>query len=327
MRRPSRSTPDTNRITRRQPHQQDPITAMQLTGIHTALVTPLSDDDTVDEAALVALIGDQLSAGIEGLVVAGGTGEGLTLTEREVQRVLAITLEVAGGRIPVTANVSALSTAVAVRNAQKARVAGARIVMLQAPFDAPLNDEEIVGHFAAVAQVGLPIMVYNNVSNGPSLSTDMIARLAAIEGVDYLKDSSSDAARMAEVELKTHGALQVLLGKDSFALFGFLCGAQAAVLGSANAIPRACVLLHHLAVVQEDAAAARALWRTMGPLLGFFEAESYVAAVKLATALHGVPVGDPRLPTLPLARDKHARLKELLDPVEVAGAASAVVGK
>lgn len=301
--------------------------AMQLTGIHTALVTPLSGDGELDEAALVHLVQDQLDAGIAGFVVAGGTGEGLVLTEQEVQRVLEITLEVAGDRVPVTANVSALSTAAAVRNAERARAAGARIAMLQVPFDMPLDEEEIFGHFATVAQVGLPIMVYNNVSNGPSLSTDMIARLTGIDGVDYLKDSSSDAARMAEVELKTQGDLQVLLGKDSFALFGFLCGAQAAVLGSANAIPRACVLLHRLAVVQEDVSAARALWRTMGPLLGFFETESYVAAVKLATSFHGVPVGDPRLPTLPLAREKHARLKELLEPVDMAGAASAVVGK
>ena len=301
--------------------------ATQLKGIHTALVTPFSGDGSVDEAALVRLVRDQLDAGIAGFVVAGGTGEGLVLTEQEVQRALAITLEVAGDRVPVTANVSALSTAAAVRNAERARAAGARIVMLQAPFDMPLDDEEILGHFAAVARVGLPIMVYNNVSNGPSLSTDMIARLAGIDGVVYLKDSSSDAARMAEVERKTQGDLQVLLGKDSFALFGFLCGAQAAVLGSANAIPRACVLLHRLAAVRHDVPAARALWRTMGPLLGFFETESYVAAVKLATSFHGVPVGDPRLPTRPLARERHAMLKELLEPVEVAGTAPETVGE
>lgn len=301
--------------------------AMQLKGIHTALVTPLAGDGALDEAALAHLVRDQLAAGIAGFVVAGGTGEGLVLSEQEVRRALEITLEVAGDRVPVTANVSALSTAAAVRNAQNARAAGARIAMLQAPYDMPLDEEEIFGHFAAVAQVGLPIMLYNNVSNGPSLSTDMIARLAGIDGVDYLKDSSSDAARMADVERKTQGDLQVLLGKDSFALFGFLCGAQAAVLGSANAIPRACVLLHRLAAVRHDVAAARALWRTMAPLLGFFETESYVAAVKLATSLHGVPVGDPRLPTRPLARDRHAALKELLEPVEMAGAASTMVGK
>ena len=292
---------------------------MRLDGIHTALVTPLDSDGSLDEAVLAQLVERQLSAGVQGLVVAGGTGEGLALTEQEVRRILAVTLDVVRGRVPVTAHVSALSTSATVRSAEHARDAGAQVAMLQAPFDAPLTDAEVVRHFAAVAEVGLPVMVYNNTSTGISLSTELIVRLARIEGVDYLKDSSSDAARMTEIQLNSGEGFQVLLGKDSFALFGFLSGARAAVLGSANAIPRACVLLHRLAVTRDDARSARELWRTMLPLLSFFEAESYVAAVKAATSLGGLPVGDPRLPTLPLAQDKRRRLEELFGPVAAVG--------
>lgn len=305
-------------------NNEEAITAMQLEGIHTALVTPLRADGSLDEEGLARLVEDQLGAGIQGLVVAGGTGEGLALSEEEVRRALTVTLEIARQRVPVTAHVSALSTAATVRNTERARDAGARIAMLQAPFDAPLTEEELVRHVKAAADVGLPMMIYNNVAAGISLSTDLIARLAEIEGVAYLKDSSSDAARMAEVALKTNGSLQVLSGKDSFALFGFLSGARAAVLGSANAIPHACVLLHRLAALQADVTAARDLWRSMAPLLGFFETESYVAAVKAATSLSGVPVGDPRLPTLPLTRNKHATLEKLLEPVAAAVSAAGV---
>lgn len=297
---------------------------MQLIGIHTALVTPFGPDGSVDQRTLLRLIEDQLAAGIQGFVVAGGTGEGLALTELEVHRVLAVTLETAGGRVPVTAHVSALSTAAAVQNTERALIAGAQIAMLQAPFEVALTDAELVGHFEAVAAVGLPVMVYNNVSTGIALSTDLIARLALIENVEYLKDSSSDASRMAEIQNKTGGRIQILLGKDSFALFGFLSGSRAAVLGSSNAIPRACVLLHQLAVVQDDVAAARALWRAIAPLLGFFESESYVAAVKAATELSGIPVGVPRLPMLPLSDGERHELTRLHTPLVEAVAASAL---
>ena len=285
---------------------------MQFEGIHTALVTPFDDRGELDEAALVRLVDAQLDAGVQGLVVAGGTGEGLALTEQEWTQLLSAVVRTADGRVPVTAHVSALSTAAAVRNTELAQRIGAQVAMLQAPYDVPLTDQEVAMHFAAVAAVGLPVMAYNNVSTGISLSVDLISRLAEIEGVRYLKDSSSDAARMLEVQLSTPAGFQVLLGKDSFALFGFLSGARAAVLGSANAFPDACVRLHRLAVLDDDPSAARDAWRAIAPLMRFFEQESYVAAVKAATTIGGIAVGAPRAPTLPLTRPKRGELQRLL---------------
>lgn len=289
---------------------------MQLDGIHTALVTPFDDRGELDEAAVLRLVDAQLDAGVQGFVVAGGTGEGLALTDREWARLLSLVVEAAAGRATVTAHVSALSTAAAVRNTERARAIGAEIAMLQAPYDVPLTDEEVARYFAAVAEVGLPVMAYNNVSTGVSLSVDLISRLAQIEGVRYLKDSSSDAARMVEVQLGTPDGFQVLLGKDSFALFGFLSGGRAAVLGSANAFPKACVRLHRLAALEDDPSSARAAWRDIAPLMRFFEQESYVAAVKAATTLAGIPVGDPRSPTLPLPQEKRPELERLLAAVQ-----------
>lgn len=285
---------------------------MQLEGIHTALVTPFDDRGGLDEAALVRLVGAQLDAGVRGLVVAGGTGEGLALTDEESARLLEVVVRTTAGRVPVTAHVSALSTAATVRNTERARDTGAQIAMLQAPYDVALTDQEVTRHFAAVAAVGLPVMAYNNVSTGISLSVDLVSRLAEIEGVRYLKDSSSDAARMVEVQLGTPPGFQVLLGKDSFALFGFLSGARAAVLGSANAIPDVCVRLHRLAVLDDDPSSARDAWGAVAPLMRFFEREGYVAAVKAATTLGGIVVGDPRPPVLCLAPQQRLELERLL---------------
>ncbi len=296
-----------------------------LDGVHVALVTPFAPDGSVDEAVLAELVEDQLSAGLSGLVVGGGTGEGLTLSEEENGRVLAVVVDVAGGRVPVTAHISALGTAATVRNARRALEAGASVGMLQAPYDAPLRDEELVAHARAVAGVGLPIMLYNNVSTGISLSTELVARLAEIDGVAYLKDSSADAARLTEISRLVGDGLQVLLGKDSFALFGFLAGARATVLGSPNAVPEAVVRLHRLTASDADLDAARALWTTLLPVLSFFETEGYVPAVKAATEQRGLRVGAPRPPTLPLGDAQRSELLALLDAVQTAPPAAAGV--
>lgn len=293
-----------------------------LDGVHVALVTPFAVDGTVDGSVLTHLVDDQLAAGIRGLVVGGGTGEGLTLTEEESEHVLHVTVAAARGRVPVAAHVSALSTSAAVRNAQRALDGGADIAMVQAPYDVPLSDEEIIGYFEAVAAVGLPIMVYNNVFTGVTLSVRLVAQLAAIDGVAYLKDNSADAARMSQIADLCGDGLQVLLGKDSLALFGFVSGARATVLGSPNAIPAACVRLHELTATPSDREIAQRLWKALLPVLIFFETEGYVPAVKAATDHRGIPVGPPRLPALPLTDEKRTELCSLLDVLETAMVAS-----
>lgn len=290
---------------------------MRLDGIHTALVTPFDSDGNVDETAMRRLVDKQLSAGIAGFVVGGGTGEGGQLTSDEWTRVLLNVLETCGDRVPVTAHVSSPATAAAVRNTEVARDAGASIAMLHPPFGQELTESEIADHFSAVAAVGLPVMIYNNLAMGTSLAETTVALLAQIPGVQFLKDSSADASRMATITRLTGGTLQIALGKDSLALFGFLSGSTVAVLGSSNATPLAAIRLLEL-VGRGHVTQARELWNAVGPLVGFFESNNYVAAVKAATALDGIPVGSPRLPIAPLASEKRRELALLLAAVDAA---------
>ena len=284
-----------------------------LEGIQVALVTPFGDDGSVSDSVLAELVEDQLTAGVHGVVVAGGTGEGLFLSEAEVDRVLSVAVGAVAGRVPVTAQIGALTTAQAVRNAERARSHGAHIGMLPPPYYEPPSEAEILAHYAAVAEVGLPIMVYNNEAIGFSMPPTLIAELAEIDGVEYLKDTTSDATRMFDIAGLTEGALQVLAGKDSLMLTGFLAGLRACVWGAPNAVPHACVELYRLAVLEADPRGARALWKSLYPVLRLFEVEGYIPPVKAGTELRGIPVGPPRRPALPLPSAKRERLAELMD--------------
>ncbi len=288
-------------------------------GIHAALLTPFRSDESVNEDVLGELIEDLIGNGIQGLVVNGSTGEGLLLRNDEWRRTATLAREATHGRIRMTLQVGALTTREAVANAAYASEIGAEAVMLLPPFYEPLDDRELEGYVRAVADVGLPIMIYNNpAAVGWSISPSVIAQLSEIDGVRYLKDTTADAARLFEVRRLVGDRMQLLNGQDTLAILGFLGGTRASVWGAANAVPRACVRLWELTVDQPDVVAARRLWQALYPVTQFFEAEGYVASVKAATELRGIMVGAPRLPSLALSAEARDRLAPLLRAVEEA---------
>ena len=272
----------------------------QYEGIHAALLTPFRSDESVNEDVLGELIEDLIGNGIQGLVVNGSTGEGLLLRNDEWRRTATLAREATHGRIRMTLQVGALTTREAVANAAYASEIGAEAVMLLPPFYEPLDDRELEGYVRAVADVGLPIMIYNNpAAVGWSISPSAIAQLSEIDGVRYLKDTTADAARLFEVRRLVGDRMQLLNGQDTLAILGFLGGTRASVWGAANAVPRAHVSgCGSSRWTSPMSCAARRLWQALYPVTQFFEAEGYVASVKAATELRGIMVGAPRLPSL-----------------------------
>ena len=281
-------------------------------GVHAALLTAFADDESFDAPATQALAVDLVERGVHGVVVNGSTGEFASMTEDERRVNLECVIEAVGHRVPITAQVGAMTTAQSVANTEHASKAGAMAGLLVSPYYEALDDREILRHFTEVAAVGLPIMIYNNpAATGWSMTPELIAELAGIDGVSYLKDTTPDAGRVFRIQQLVGDRLEVLSGQDSLAIVGFLAaGARATVWGAANAIPEACVRLWELTVDRPDPAAARELWKSIYPLARFFETSGYVQSVKAATALRGAQVGPCRAPALPLLP---ARLDELAD--------------
>lgn len=286
-------------------------------GVHSALVTPFDEQDRVDEDALAALVEDQLRAGLHGVVVNGSTGEFAALTSDERRRTVEVVTGAVGDRAPVTVQVGAMTTREAVGLAEHAAQSGAACLLLVSPYYEPLSEDEVAGYFAAVADVGPPVMIYNNPSGtGWTMSPELIARLAEHDNIRFLKDTTGDARRLFRIRELCGDSLELLNGQDTLALLGFLAGATATVWGAPNAVPYACLRLWQLTVERPDLDAARALWTAFYPVNRFFEENGYMAAVKAGTSLRGVRVGDPRLPVAPLGREQTEELRGLLDGLD-----------
>lgn len=289
-----------------------------LDGINVALVTPFDEQERVDEAALAALVDDQITHGVHGVVVNGSTGEFASLTPEERRRNVEVVRDAVDARARLIVHVGAMTTREAVGHTEHAAARGAVCVMLVSPWYEAINEREIEGYVRAVADVGVPVMVYNNpAATGWSMSAEFIARLAErIDGFRYLKDTTGNAGRLFRIRELCGDRLELLNGQDTLALLGFLAGTRGSVWGAPNATPQACVELWRRTVERLDLPAALRLWDAFYPVNRFFEEEGYMAAVKAGAQLRGIKVGLTRRPNLPLPPDRVQVLAGLLERLD-----------
>ena len=191
-------------------------------GTYTVLITPFAADGSLDERALRDHVEWQIAEGIHGLIPNGSTGEFLCLTDGERRRVAEVVVEQAAGRVPVLIGTGAESTRDAISWTRHAESIGADGAMIIPPYYSRPDDEELVAHYTAIAQtVRFPIMIYNNPSTaGVDLLPSLLSRLAEVENLSYVKESTFDVRRVRDIialcgdsdaGLRRHPGLRILL--------------------------------------------------------------------------------------------------------------------
>lgn len=287
----------------------------KLHGILAALVTPMTEAEELDCDALRRFVDYLIAEGVHGLIPLGSTGEYYALSPEERETVVRVTLEAATGRAPVVVGASAGSTREVVAYCRQAHALGADAVMLAAPYYSLPTEDELFEHFRLVAEsTELPIVLYNYPGRtGVDMTPGLIARLAELDRIQYVKESSGEVARVGEIIRTCGEKITVLCGCDTAALESFVLGAAGWVGGVVNVLPGGHVELYRLAVEQGDFAAARTHYYRMLPLLSLMEAGGkYTQYVKAGCELTGHPVGPPRRPLLPPTDEETARLRETL---------------
>lgn len=159
-----------------------------LRGIIPVLATPFDRSGSLDPASLVTLTEFQLRSRADGVAVFGHASEGFSLTAPERAEILRTVRATVPRDFPVVAGVSATGTGEAVAQAQAAAEGGASALMVLPPHLVAPSPAQLVDFYAAVAAVGLPVMVQDAPGNSRvSMTTELITRLAAIDGVDSVK--------------------------------------------------------------------------------------------------------------------------------------------
>jgi len=283
-------------------------------GVYVVVCTPFTEGDAVDEGILWRHIRFLLESGVHGVIPTGSTSEFASLTEAERKNILDITLDEVGGRVPVVAGTAAVSTRDTIMYSQYAEKAGVDGVMIVPPYYCHPTEREIFHHYEAVAKsIHLPIMVYNNPwTSGVDMQPALLARLATIENVAYVKESSGDMRRVSEIMRLCGNRLTVLCGADNLALEMLAVGVPGWVAAPANAIPRQCVQLYELVAVKKDLDKARELYLKLLPYFTALESGQFVQYVKASLEILGRPIGAPRRPLLRPAEEDYRKLEEIL---------------
>ena len=269
---------------------------MQVKGILSALVTPMTGSETVDFNRLEQFTDHLVRQGVHGLIPLGSTGEYYALDPGERRQVLETVVKTVAGRVPVLAGTNAGSTREVVEYCRQAEQLGASGVLLAPPYYSLPRLEELYEHFRDVDRaIGIPIMLYNYPGRtGVDMPPDFIERLAELPRVRYVKESTGEIARISTLIRRCGDRLGVFCGADTAALESFVLGAVGWVGGVANVLPAEHVRLYRLAVEERDFAAARETYFRMLPTLCMMEGEGkYTQYVKAACELRGQPVGPP----------------------------------
>lgn len=283
-------------------------------------ITPLTSADAPDLDALAALVGGAARAGVDGVVVLASSGAGVTFTpdERDVVMRAAVAARSAAGatRVPVHVAVSGASTREVVERARAARDAGADGLVL-APFSyLPLDEDEVVAMFEAVAAaVDLPVCYYNrSVQTAYDVTPDALARLARTTTVTAVKDPASlpsrPTGRVAALRAATDGlGVSVGLSGDP-AIVGGAEAADAWHTGLAAIVPTEYVALRRARAAGTAPDAQVVDW--LRALTDVVASLRPVSGFHALANLLGVPTAPPRGPSLPVPPDGVARLREVV---------------
>src|SRR6266850_6852208 len=190
------------------------------TGCGTTLVTPFSRDFTVDEETLRRLIRRQIEGGIDFLVPCGTTGESPTLNRTEHLRVVEITVEEAGGKVPVLGGAGGYNTAEVIELAEELAHIGVDGILSVTPYYNKPTQEGLYQHFKAIAKaVPLPIVVYSiQGRTGVNVEPATLKRLAEIDNIVGVKEASGNIGQMASVVHNVPDRFNVLSGDDAITI-------------------------------------------------------------------------------------------------------------
>ncbi len=266
-----------------------------LHGSLTALASPFSNG-ALDEASFRAFVQWQLSEGTHGLVPCGTTGEAPALTGPERVRLIEICLEEAQGKAPVIAGAGSNVTKHACTMAEEAKALGADAILVAAPYYNKPSQEGLYAHYAAIAQIGIPIVVYNVPGRTiVDISVETMARLANLEMVIGVKDATGDIGRVADQKAACDPDF-VLLSGDDFSALGFAAhGGTGCISVTANVAPRLCAQMQE-AMRSGDYAKARVINDALQPLHRALFRDASPAPTKYALATMGKMSTELRLP-------------------------------
>lgn len=286
----------------------------KLEGIIPATITPFSEDGRFDPPAMRRIVNHQLAAGVDGLYVCGGTGEGLLMTPDERQEALETVLDEVDGRALVIAHIGAFRVDETMVLARHASQAGADAIAALPPAYFYVPDEvTLVRYYTEIAEASeVPVLIYNIPQRtGIAMTEDLFELFLGVENIVGMKDSSGDIASLGRFMTKGEDVV-IFEGNDSVLLPGLLAGACGGIGASYNIMPQLLVRLWE-AFQAKDIDVAASTQLRVNETIRAFTPWDLLGSIKQILSWMELDCGEPRTPNRSLTEDETARLREALE--------------
>ena len=275
---------------------------MKWQGVMPAITTPFDEALRVDHEFMAEHCRWLIDNGCTGIVALGSLGEGATLSFDEKLAVVRTCVRAVGGRAPVVAAISSLSTEESVALAQQAATERCSGLMVLPPYVYQGDSREMLAHISTVLRATkLTCMLYNNpIAYGTDFLPEHIAQLAAENpNLQAVKESSADVRRVSAIRALVGEGLNLFVGVDDAILEGIGVGAVGWIAGLVNALPRESVDLFNCGI-QGEREKAFEIYRWFLPLLRMDTVPKFVQLIKLVQEAVGMGSSRVRPPRLQL---------------------------
>jgi len=289
---------------------------LNLKGSVPALITPMLANGDIDYSALEKLLELHVSAGSQGLVLCGTTGEAPTLLWEEKEKLLAFCQRIIAGRIPLIAGCSSNSTAEACLLTQLAVDCGMDATLHATGYYNKPSQAQLIKHYEVINNSSaIPLLVYNIPSRtGVEISPDSIVTLSEMEKIIGVKDSTGDTGRLSQERNRIKGEFLFFSGDDSSVLGYMAAGGDGCISVTANAFPVrmaefiACCL-------SGDFAKARQQHESMIDLHKGLFIEPSPGGIKYLMSLMGLCENQTRLPITPVSPAAQQLIEKVAYPL------------
>ena len=285
-----------------------------ITGSIVAMITPFHEDGSVNFDVLTTLLERQISQGTDGILTLGTTGEYPTMSHEEDASVVAHTIQVVNGRVPVMVGSGSNCTATQIEKSVQYQDMGADALLLIAPYYNKANPEGMYRHFAETADaVHIPCILYNVPGRtGCSIPVPVVEKLSRHPNIAGIKEASGDMSYAMKIAHCAGPDFALYSGNDDITLPMMSIGGSGVISVFANVMPAMC---HQIAADYLAGDRARALENHLKylKLMNDLFLEVNPIPVKSAMNMMGLNVGPMRLPLCEMSEANQAILRATLE--------------
>ncbi len=209
------------------------------TGAAVAIVTPMSEDGSINFDALGRLIDFNIDNGTDAIVICGTTGESSTMTDEEHIECIRYAVEKTAKRVPVIAGTGSNHTEYAVNLSKKAQELGADALLCVTPYYNKTSQAGLVAHFTAIANaVTIPIILYSVPSRtGVNITPETCVELSKIENIVAIKEASGNISQIAKIAAMCGDDLAIYSGNDDQIVPVMSLGGKGVISVLSNCLP------------------------------------------------------------------------------------------